>query len=172
MYNEALKITTELSKLPNPPTKIIISILLLEKYVNGAIMEWEQIQSSISTLRAVKPTGDYELKPQLDNIFLHIHFFFICAEKAQNMVKFLSENHDSDELKSLWESTKNNFRPFNDARNHLEHIETRMNENNFRDFGNLSNDTFTFAGERFDIGDDALRIITDLYEKIISHLDK
>jgi hypothetical protein len=72
-------------------------------------------------------------------------------------------------LKSLWGSLKGKFKSFNDARNILEHIETRMNEKNFFDFGNLSNNTFTFAGEQFDISANSLRIVTDSYEKIISY---
>jgi hypothetical protein len=62
------------------------------------------------------------------------------------------------------------FRPYRTARNHLEHIEERIRPPYLGDFGNLSNDIYTFGGERFDISRTGLTIFTDAYEELISIL--
>lgn len=73
-------------------------------------------------------------------------------------------------LNNLWKILKPKFKPFNNARNILEHIETRMEKKHLSDFGNLRNDTFSFGGKRFDISASGLKILTDAYEQVVGIL--
>jgi len=141
---------------------------LLERYVNGAIIQWERIQKVKKELPGPGPGVDGVL---MSTLFLDIHFYFICYEKAQNLFKKLTETDGDQKLYDLWNYYKSKFKPYNDARNHLEHMETRMDEKYLSDFGNLSKDTYTFGGERFDISHSGLEMLTKAYKKIIDILN-
>jgi len=103
-------------------------------------------------------------------LFLDIHFYFVCYDKAQNLLKHFAQIDGDPKLDNLWQTFESKFRPFNDARNHLEHIETRIKKKYLSDLGNLYKDTFTFGGERFDISASGLKMLTDAYEKVIGIL--
>lgn len=144
-----------------------VALLVLEKYVNGAILQWDRIQTDKRTLPGLGPGVDGTL---MLTLFLDIHFYFICYDKAQNLLEYLVKNDGDPKLDNLWQTLRPKFKPFNDARNILEHIETKMKKEYLSDFGNLANDTFTFGGERFDISSSGLKILTDAYEEVVGIL--
>jgi len=157
MYNEAISNTLE--------TSIVLSVL--EKYVNGTILQWNRIQAD---KRALPGPGTGIDRTLMQTLFLDIHFYFICYDKVQNLIAHLAEIDGDSELNNLWQILKPKFKPFNDARNHLEHIETRMEKKYLHDLGNLKNDTFSFGGECFDISASGLKILTNAYEQVIDIL--
>jgi hypothetical protein len=106
----------------------------------------------------------------LQTLFLDIHFYFICYDKAQNLFKIIVNIDGNQELKNLWEKFKPLFKPYNNVRNHLEHIEERIRNTSLSDFGNLRDNIYTFGGEQFDIGPSSLKVLTDVYESINTHL--
>lgn len=162
MYDEALKIQSKPRSF-----EAFVALLTLERYVNGAIIQWDRIQADKEALPGPGPGVDRTLMLKL---FLDIHFYFICCDKAQNLLGYLSKTDGGPKLVRLWQTLKPNFKPFNEARNHLEHIETRIKKKYLFDLGNLENDTFTFGGERFDISASSLKILTDAYEQVVNIL--
>jgi len=163
MYNEALNIIRKAHSF-----KASAALLTLERYVNGTMIQWNRIQSDKRALPGPGPGVDQTL---MLTLFLDIHFYFVCYDKAQNLLKYLAEETDGDaKLNNLWQTLRHKFKPFNDARNHLEHIENRIRRRYLSDFGNLENDTFTFGGERFDISASGLQILTDAYEQVVAIL--
>ncbi|NIO86048.1 MAG: hypothetical protein GTN53_36270 [Candidatus Aminicenantes bacterium] len=141
-----------------------VSLCILEKYVNRTIIQWNRIQESKELLPGPGPGVDQTL---MEYLFSDIHFYFICYDKAQNLLENLAKADGDPKLDNLWQTFKPKFKPFNDARNHLEHIETRITKKYLMDFGNLEDDTFTFGGERFDISVSGLKILTDAYEQVV-----
>lgn len=161
MYNEALN---SLRKTRSFEASAVF--LTLERYVNGAMIQWNRIQADKRALLGPGPGVDQTL---MLTLFLDIHFYFICYDKAQNLLEHLSKTDGDPQLDNLWKTLKPKFKPFNDARNHFEHIESRI-ERNLSDLGNLENDTFTFGGERFDICASGVQILTDAYEQVVAIL--
>ena len=162
MYDETLDIIWKANSL-----KASVALLTLEKYVNGAIIQWNRIQADNRALLGQFNSVDRTL---METLFLDIHFYFICYEKVQNLLKCLAETDGDSKLNNLWQILKPKFKPFNDARNILEHIETRINKKNLSDFGNLRNDTFSFAGKQFDISASGLKLLTNAYEQVVGIL--
>jgi len=162
LYDETLDILWKAK-----PIAASVSLLSLEKYVNGAIIQWERIQSDKKSLPGPGPGVD---RTQMLTLFLDIHFYFVCYDKAQNLLEHLARTDGDVKLDELWQNHKSGFKPFNDARNHLEHIETRMNAKYLSDFGNLVGNTFTFGGESFDVSATGLKILTNAYEQVVEIL--
>lgn len=162
IYDETLNIIWKAHSL-----KASVALSTLEKYVNGAIIQWNRIQADNRALLGQYASVDRAL---METLFLDIHFYFICYEKVQNLLKYLAETDGDSKLNNLWQILKPKFKPFNDARNILEHIETRINKKNLSDFGNLRNDTFSFGGERFDVSASGLKLLTDAYEQVVGIL--
>ena len=162
MYNEALNIIWKVHSF-----EASVALLTLEKYVNGTIIQWDRIQAEKRALPWPGPGVDQTL---MLTLFLDIHFYFVCYDKSQNLLEHLAKTDGDPKLDNLWQTLKPKFKPFNDARNHLEHIETRIKSKYLSDFGNLENDTFTFGGERFDVSASGLKILTDAYEQVVDIL--
>lgn len=162
MYDEALKI-----RIKPHSFEAFVALLTLERYVNGAIIQWDKIQADKEALPGPGPGVDRTLMLKL---FLDIHFYFICCDKAQNLLEYLSKTDSDPKLVRLWQILKPKFKPFNDARNHLEHIEREITRPCISDFGNITNDTFTFCGRRFDISASSLKILTDAYKQVVNIL--
>lgn len=198
---------------------------LMEDYVNGAIIQWNRIQSTRmddfrlikefeeESKRVWKETDQYlkeiedilktenfpQCSQKLDGIhekiraiyeenrnkleekngqgkentrtlFLDIHFYFICCDKVQNLIEKLAEKESNEELSALWRNLKPKFEPYNKARNHLEHIDTRLDPKYTGDMCNLWNNKFTFGGDQFDISHESLEFICGSYEQVLSIL--
>lgn len=138
----------------------------LENYVNGTTIQFERIQSSKASLLA----GKRVMVRSILTLFLDVHFYFVCYDKAQNLFKEISERVGDEEIISFWAEHESNFKSFNDARNHLEHIETRATAKYLNDFGNLKNDTFTFGGEEFDVSREGLDYLTEAFQIFVDIL--
>ena len=162
MYNEALNIIWKARSF-----EASAALLTLERYVNGTMIQWNRIQANKRALRPPSPGVDQTL---MLTLFLDIHLYFVCYDKAQNLLEHLAKTDGDPRLDNLWQTLRPKFKPFNDARNHLEHIETRITRKYLSDFGNLENDMFTFGGERFDISASGLQILTDAYGQVVAIL--
>ena len=93
---------------------------LLERHVNAAISQIARIRETTNQ------TSEYHGTWLLDQILVDIHFYFICWDKAQILLKRLAEVHGDPNLKNLWLKFEPVCKLFNDARNHLEHIDERL----------------------------------------------
>lgn len=144
-----------------------VALTILEKYVNGAIIQRERIETDKSALPGPGPGVDHRL---MLTLFPDVHFYFICLDKARSLFRRIAETDEDPLLQNLWNRFEPRFRPYRRARNHLEHIEERIRPTYLRDFGNLTDDIYTFGGERFDISRTGLGIFTDAYEELISIL--
>lgn len=161
-YNEAYNILRQLYSFETS-----VALLTLEKYVNGTVIQWNRIQADKKALPGSGPGVD---KTLMETLFIDIHMYFVCYDKAQNLLEYLTKTDGDPKLSVLWQTLKSKFKPFNDARNHLEHIETRMTKKYLSDFGNLHNDTYTFGGEHFDVSMSGLKILTDAYGQVVAIL--
>ena len=144
-----------------------VALVTFEKYVNGAIIQWNRIQVDKKALPGRGPGVNHTL---MLTLFLDVHFYFVCIDKAQNLLGYIAEIEEDTKLEALWKGLKPKFKPFNDARNHLEHIESRIKKENLSDFGNLHNDSFTFGGNTFDISVSGLQMLKDAYEQMLTIL--
>lgn len=158
MYDEAVHVMRKAHS-----SKASMTLWFLEKYVNGATIQWNRIQETRRALPGPGPGVDGTL---MQALFLDIHFYFVCYDKAQNLLEHFAALDGDLELNNLWQTIGPQFRPFNDARNHLEHIEERI-ARGVSDLGNLEKETYTFDGERFDVSASGLRILTDAYEQVV-----
>jgi hypothetical protein len=103
--------------------------------------------------------------------FLDVHFYFICADKVQNLLRAFIEEDGDEELQGLWPDWAASLKPFNDGRNHLEHIDERALRD-VGDMGNLAGRTYSFGGEYLDVSADSIAAITRAYERVIAGIDK
>jgi|HubBroStandDraft_6_1064221.scaffolds.fasta_scaffold245842_2 hypothetical protein len=154
VYREAYKL------FEGTPREVWSVLWLLERYVNGAIAQIDRIHETTHQM------SEYHRTWLHDQLFLDVHSYFICWDKAQNLLKHLVKVHPDPNLLQLWERLRLFCKPFNDSRNHLEHIDERLAKNP-NETGSLAGDFFIFAGERFDISDQGLNALTGAYEEVI-----
>src|SRR5262245_35298591 len=135
----------------------------LERYVNAAISQLDRVRQSIDA------GWNYSGTWSLDQLLVDLHFYFICWDKAQNLLNRLAMIHGDPRLRDLWSAFQPACKPFNDARNHLEHIDERL-ERNPDETGSIQGEVFFFAGERFDTSQASLKLLTDMYEEVVNIL--
>jgi len=171
LYNNSNSIDTKIS------FKSRVLLDLLEKYVNGSIIQQYRIQYIIEYMhnehkeRAEKFKRGEHVSPGVNSslmqtLFMDVHFYLICFDKVQNLIKKLSKVEKHPELKKFWQELEPKFKPYNDMRNNLEHIEERLTSENLIDFGNLNDNNYSFGGKKIDIGEDSLNFIRDSYEHV------
>lgn len=142
------------------PRKVWSSFWLLERYVNAAISQIDRIRQTL------EGSWGYSGTWSLDQITVDVHFYFICWDKAQNMLEHLASIHGDSRLKTLWATFQTVSKPFNDARNHMEHIDERI-ERDPSFTGHIAGDKFAMAGQTFDVSEAGLKLLTDMYEEVV-----
>jgi len=157
IYREAYK------QFQGAPREVWSALWLLERYVNAAISQLDRVREAIDT------AWNYSGTWSLDQLLVDLHFYFICWDKAQNLLGRLVTVHADPRLEHLWSAFKPVCKPFNDARNHLEHIDERLACNPDQT-GHIQGDTFLFAGEKFDVSPSGLKLLTDMYEEVVNIL--
>ena len=145
-----------------------MAFLLFENYVNNTISQWERIKED----RKAFPTKSVEeQKTLMRNLFLDIHSYFVFYTMAQKYFECLEELEKEQKMTNLWLKFKPKFKPFVDARNHMEHPCCRIKEWKYlRDWCNIRGDKITIGGEAFDLGKSGLKILTDAYEEVFQAL--
>lgn len=154
VYREAFKMNQSM------PMDEWALLWLLERYVNGAVAQLDRIA------RSLDDSFEYDGTWLLDQIGLDVHYYFICWDKARNLLKQLASIHSNPEMSEIWGQFYSICRPFNDARNHLEHIDERL-QRDPKNTGSMAGNYFAIAGERFDITQAGLKLLTDMYEDVI-----
>jgi len=163
MYNEFKNVKEWYGHTP----EAFMAFLSFQRYVNGTIIQWDRIQVD---KKALPGQSKEEYIKLMITLFLDVHFYFICYDKASKLLKHFVELEDETKLNCLWQKFGPKFKPFRIARNHLEHIHERVTRDYMWDFGNIKGDTYTFGGESFDIGKAGLKILTDAYEEVVDIL--
>jgi hypothetical protein len=157
VYREAFKL------FQGRPQQVWSVVWLLERYVNGAIAQLDRARETVQQM------SDYHGTWLLDQLLLDIHFYFICWDKAQKLVEQLTKVKPDPNLEQVWVKFKPLCKPFTRARNNLEHIDREL-AHNPSETGSLGGDVFIFAGKRFDISGNGLKVLTDMYEEVINAL--
>lgn len=135
---------------------------MLERYVNGAIMQHQRVQESIRTICAPKGAAK---AIYLEMIAINVHLYLICYDKARNFIESISKIDGDPKLKTLWGTLSPQFEPFRIARNRLEHVDGRLPKTPA-----VHGDTFVFDDLRCDISAAGLKMLTDAYEEFIRML--
>jgi len=164
MYSEASKVAIETFS-----SEASIAILNFEKYVNGAVIQWDRIQEVKQimireVLGGASPSADRAL---MQRLFLEVYFYYTCYDKARMHLSHFVRSDGDPELESLWQDVRREFKPFYDALANLENIENSVTSKHLFESGSLERDEFTFGRERFDIGEDGLKLLTAIYEQVI-----
>jgi len=144
--------------------------IFFESYVNGAMIQWDRVQSDRAESFASFERSREEWPTPPDRtphrrLFLDVHFMLVCADKVQALVIRLAKKHPGAEIAALCERHKAEFKAWNDFRNHLEHIDDRIDK--FGDLGNLNDWTYTFAGEKLDLVVVA-KAVPEVYESALA----
>ena len=181
--------------------KAHIALIQLQNYVNGAIIQYSRYSKTKETspfgterkkqmmeayqkdLKARQNNEPYDeslkIARQNDDWFkllqLHLdaHFFLICADKVQNLIKRIAEFDDDTRLQELYKKVQARFKPFNDARNHFEHIDREIKEEKSK-LGLYSSDgelfRFRIRGKDWgevEINESSLKLIRDTYDELL-----
>lgn len=164
MYSEASSIALETFS-----SEASIAILTFEKYVNGALTQWGRIQEVKQLLiRDLLNGVDRNTNPAfMQRLFLDVYFYYLCYDKARIHLSYFVRSDGDPELESLWQDIKVEFKPFYDALTNLENAEGGLTSKYLFELGSLEADEFVFGGERFDISEEGLKLLTAIYEQVI-----
>lgn len=100
-------------------------------------------------------------------LFADIHFLLICLDKIDLFLRRLEEYlPDVQEFHLVRERHRGSLREYNDFRNHLEHIDDRL-EKGVTDLGNLGGTTFSFDDKSFEVGEAQRRKMEEIFNDIL-----
>ncbi|MFA4843521.1 MAG: hypothetical protein WC632_01055 [Candidatus Margulisiibacteriota bacterium] len=172
-------------KLYNIPSELLFNIhnnkaklafFLFEKYVNGAIIQWDRINTLNSILNKLAKTVNTtklmvrrEFWQKHEMMFLDVHYYFICGDKVDKLFQLFCSYEEDPLLRPLKRQYLRKLKIFKEARDMIEHIDKNV-KNNCTDLGNIINDTYTFGGKKFDISKKGLNSLIDLYNAVIELL--
>ncbi|HEV2226565.1 MAG TPA: hypothetical protein VGR56_07160 [Nitrososphaerales archaeon] len=140
-------------------------LLTAEKYINGAIAQRERILDDMRW-----DHGSFEVKHSM--IFLDVHYYFICCARVRHLLQAMAARDGDPELIGIANRMKKKTGFMNDARKLLEHVEDYISLEDSSEFSVVTTETYTFAGEDFDISEVGLEHLTKAYEEMISVLEK
>ena len=130
--------------------KASILLVMMELYVNGAIIQEQRFRAAYK-------------KPNSSKLNLDIHFYLICigmVKKIFTRLKNLLTNKKVDDLYLEYNKLHNNA-----IRNHYEHMDEKIANNVMKGgFFNLNYDNLIFNGKSYPIKTDGL---ADIYKKLI-----
>lgn len=164
MYSEASGIALETFS-----SEASVAILIFEKYVNGAVIQWNRIQEVKQLMvRGVLNGTNQSTNPAfMQRLFLEVYFYYLCYDKARIHLSYFVKSDGDPELESFWQDIKSEFKPFYDALANLESVENGLSSRHLFELGNLEAEEFVFGGERFNIGREGLKLLTAIYEQVI-----
>ena len=90
VYREAYK------HFEGTPRDVWSVLWLLERYVNAAIAQLDRVRETSEQI------SDYHGTWLLDQMLLDIHYYFVCWDKAQNLLEQLSQVYNDPKMKRLW----------------------------------------------------------------------
>lgn len=144
------------------------AFIMLQQYMHGAAVQWERIRGHREGLER---EGAIETPNVLRNLFLDIHYYFICAGRIEKLIGKLSELDDGvARLKDIYRSNRNLFRPYNDARMRLDEIEGSLTGRFISDFIKVRGNRFTIGGYPIDIDSTSLNILRGMYDEVVGAL--
>ena len=177
MINLADKYTRVL-KCPAP-----ILLGLLEKFVNGALLQIRRVERASRTLNAPRRENDRFPRATMARLFLDAHFYFICIGQANKSLRRLCEVLGNDELDVACRNFEAEFQQ--EIRNHLEHIDERAVGKLWskdvdaevargwnRDFVTFRNDMLSFGGKLYPVNRGAAKRLREAYRRVISVIRK
>jgi hypothetical protein len=154
-----------------PSRRAAFILYLIEKHTNQAIIQYNRIEEN-------KKTQDIN---KLDTLFSDCHFYFISMNKISELLYKLYDVTGFEEIANILEENKDFFKRYNEIRNHYEHIEERTSSIKkefakpiyyLSDFGNIENDTFTFGGKKYDISENSINKVKNIFDQIIEIVEK
>jgi len=164
MYSEASNIA-----LGTFSSEASIAILTFEKYVNGAMIQWNRVQELKQLMvRGMLNGVNQSTDPAfMQRLFLEVYFYYLCYDKARIHLSYFVKSDGDPELEGFWQDVKSEFKPFYDALANLENIENGLSSRYLFELGNLEAEEFVFGGERFNISEGGLKLLTAIYEQVI-----
>jgi len=168
---------------------IILLLMLMEEYVNGAELQIRRIERTRKLDRKTfqSPLGIQKinrtaLKNRHLKIFCDAHFYFICIGQVSKCLERLCAELTNAKLKAVNSEFQKTFS--REIRNDLEHIDARavgkkkkgrkeVSIGDIRDFKNFFNDKLTFNGKAYPVNKESLKRLKNLYKKtiLIIHTD-
>jgi hypothetical protein len=99
--------------------------------------------------------------------FADTHFYLICVDKIHKLLLKLTAAERDPKLAMVWERVEPDLKPFREARNHFEHMESRI-ETYGAGFGRFSESTWTFQGTDYSIGAASFQKVTKGFEALLA----
>jgi len=160
-----------------------VALLFLKREVDKARLQFSRIRqdrdeveqfTDLSTNRR-NSHGLLKVQQRFDEamlaLFADIHFLLICLDKIDLLLRMLQKHFPTNQkLNNILHLHSKSLKDYNDFRNHLEHIDERI-EDKVSDLGNLQNNMFTFAGKRFNIGTDTENELERILDETLSALE-
>ncbi len=184
MFDLASKYILYLDKDKDKNLKFCFLLLTLERYVNGAIIEMNRIErmrkriyKEFNKLTDRENYNKYIRKRdfRINYLACDTHFYFICIDKIYKLIGKFGKELDNINIKIL-KTRINKIFDIQLVRGHLEHIENRCMgylskrkkiQTNIYDFGNFTEDSFSFNNKEFPCSRESLEDIKDIYRDLI-----
>lgn len=167
------KLFDEASLVNAKPIQTKFLLLLIETSINKAIIQHQRImkiKKKIPKLMmkninvAEKIRNMAELKKSRTMLFSDLHHYFICWGEVNRLYIYLNKIQP---LFTLPQKYLNELKIHCDFRNHLEHLEERI-ERGVTDLGNMFDDEFSFNNVTIDVSVTDLMKLKELYLVLIN----
>lgn len=165
---------------PDNGVRCAVAMMWIDKYLIGAQNQFRRIKRLKTTLDRgfLKPGVSIVSRQRaMTEIFIEVHFYFICWDSIRKMVAFLRSHSGFKVINEIYKRRKKLLEDYGAARDHLEHYNERLLGrrkgkalSNPSDMGNLHGYIYSLGGEKYDVGPDSLKrlkkIVKDLNAQI------
>jgi hypothetical protein len=151
-------------------------LMQIEYFANLILIQNERIKSGAlcieEALRAATENTICSTDKTMLMFFGDVHYYFICWDNINKLFKRVNKLlPQSDKLEKLNTKYKEIFIGHNKFRNHLEHIDDRI-QSRIMDLGNFSHGNFTFNNESIDVSENDARHIVGFYNDLMAALNE
>jgi hypothetical protein len=156
------------TRLRGAPMHYVMAV----NYLNGARHQLVRIRDTKERLRGIEArlprmTDDEQREAvlSLPNEFVDTHFYLVAVDKAVKLLGALVRAEDDVVLAAIWSKHRSGFKSFVDARNHLEHIDERVDRFG-PDLGRFEGEDWVLQESRYSVGIDGFARVLDAFEEI------
>ena len=155
-------------------TRAFAALNSMNAYVEAAVKENKLIWKLLGKLTRLDP---HKASDTLKQAFIHIHFYFICWHRIEQMFQELIRSSRCNCVKPIFNPYARQFAHYNNGRDYLEHFIDRLPGRQRllqmrapMDLGNILGKYFTFGGERWDISPSSAKSLQQIVKRLNKEL--
>jgi len=139
-------------------------LMILAKNIDAAKLQYKRLRRNRTLMRrAIK--NNFLMKHHfMANFFIDLEFLFSCFQKINYLLRLL-RGEKNKLLSATYSKNLKMMKHWKSARDWVEHPQKKIKkkrQKNPSDFGNMTGDYFSIAGEKYDVFNKSPKVLQDI----------